>query len=304
MPLNSVQTNTGAATALRALSGAASELATTQRRLATGLRVGSVRDNGAVWAVAQSQRGEILALGAITTGLRRSESIVDVAIASGEAIADLLAQMKEKALSASDEGLSSASRAMLDQDFRGLRDQVTRVVEAAQFDGANLIDYDAEEFQVLAGLGSTVQTINEPPRTLKNGKVKAGKSGTFVIRSTITVVPEYLYLGGPQVTVGSGAALTNAAASKVLVGEISTSIINVGQSLSRLGSSSRQLARQQDFLAKVRDGLTKGVGDLVDADIGKETARLRAMETRQQLNLQSLSIANDAPKVLLGLFRS
>jgi flagellin len=304
MPLNSVQTNTGAASALRVLNGAARELATTQRRVATGRRVESVRDSGAAWAVAQSQRGELRALGAIVTSLRRTESIVDVAIASGAAIVDLLTRMKEKALGAAEEGLSADSRAALDREFQALRDQITRVVEAADFDGVNLIDQSAEGYDVIAGLGSETKTVPPTIRTFKNGKApKVIPGGVQTIRSTLTVTAEFMHLNGPEVTVSSTAALTDATASKTILDQLNASLSNIGQSMSRLGATANQIQRQQTFLVKVQDGLTKGVGDLVDADIGRETARLRALETRQALGLQSLSIANGAPRVLLGLFR-
>jgi len=304
MPLNSVQTNTGAASALRVLNGAARELATTQRRLATGRRVESVRDNGAAWAVAQTQRGELRALGAIVTGLRRTESIVDVAIASGSTIVDLLTRMKEKALTAAEEGLSADSRAALDREFQALRDQITRVVEAADFDGVNLIDQAAEGYDVIAGLGSETRVMPPVIKTFKNGKPpKVIPGGIQTVRSTLTVTAEFMHLNGPEVTVSSTAALTDAAASKTILDQLNASLSNVGQSMSRLSATANQIHRQQSFLVKVQDGLTKGVGDLVDADIGRETARLRALETHQALGLQSLSIANGAPRVLLGLFR-
>ena len=107
---NSVNTNLGALIALQNLNATNVELATTQTRINTGKKVGSAKDNGAIWAIAQGQRADIGALEAVKSSLDRGVSAVDVSLAAGESISDLLLQLKEKALAATDKSLSTASR--------------------------------------------------------------------------------------------------------------------------------------------------------------------------------------------------
>ncbi|MBJ7486726.1 flagellin, partial [Brevundimonas sp.] len=140
MALNSVNTNSGALVALQNLQATNAELATTQSRINTGKKVNSAKDNGAVWAIAQGQRSEVTALGAVKDSLSRGSSAVDVSIAAGESVSDLLIQLKEKALSATDKSLTTAARSALNEDFKAIRDQITTVVTNAKFNGVNLLD--------------------------------------------------------------------------------------------------------------------------------------------------------------------
>ena len=136
---NSVNTNIGAMIALQNLNQTNADLMTTQNRINTGKKVASAKDNGAIWAIAQNQRATSSSLNAVKDSLQRSQSTVDVAIAGGEAVSDLLVQMKEKALAASDTSLDSASRTALNDDFIALRDQVQKSVDNATFNGVNMI---------------------------------------------------------------------------------------------------------------------------------------------------------------------
>ena len=73
--------------------------------------------------------------------------------------------------------------------------------------------------------------------------------------------------------------------------------------LGNLGSQSKEISNHNLFVQKLSDQLTTGVGNLVDADMAKESARLTALQVQQQLGAQALSIANQAPQVILSLFR-
>src|SRR5262245_26698533 len=125
MPYNSVNTNVGAMVALQNLNATNADLAMTQTRINTGKKVSSAKDNGAIWAIAQNQRATSGSLDAVKESLQRSQSTVDVAMAAGETVSDLLVQMKQKALAASDASLDQASRDALNQDFMSLRDQIS-----------------------------------------------------------------------------------------------------------------------------------------------------------------------------------
>ena len=276
MALNSVNTNTGAMVALQNLNATNAELNSVQGRINTGKKVASAKDNGAIWAIAQTQRGTSFALNAVKDSLQRGQSTIDVAIAAGESVSDLLVQMKEKALAASDTTLDTASRSALSEDFKSLRDQIGKAVTNADFNGSNMIKAS----------GATVTAL-------------ANADGT----SKITVAAQSLALGGANVTVAATASLSTATIAAALVTTVSTSITNVGAALAKLGTGSRSLEGHLTFVGKLQDSLDAGVGNLVDADLAKESARLQALQTKQQLGVQALAIANTSSSALLGLFR-
>jgi flagellin len=276
MALNSVNTNTGALVALQNLNKTNSELDTTQNRINTGQKVSTAKDNGAIWAIAQTQRGTANALYAVKGSLERGQSTIDVAMAAGETVSNLLIQMKEKSLAASDTTLDTTSRAALNEDFKALRDQITKAVTNADFNGANMIK----------AAGASVVAL-------------ANADGT----SKITVAAQSLALGGANVTVAAAASLGTATIAAAMVTTVSTSITNVGAALAKLGTGSKALESHLSFVAKLQDTLDAGVGNLVDADLARESAKLQALQTKQQLGIQALSIANGATNSLLGLFR-
>lgn len=275
MALNSVNTNTGAMVALQNLSVTNSELATVQSRINTGKKVNSAKDNGAIWAIAQGQRAEMGALNAVKDSLNRGQSAVDVGIAAGETVSDLLTQMKEKALAATDKSLTTAARKALNEDFVALRKQITSTVSNAKFNGVAVISGTAG-FKALAdSAGST----------------------------TIDIAAENMTLSGAIVTLTSTANIATLTQATANLAKVNASIDNVSASLARLGTGSKALGTHLDFVSKLQDTIDSGVGNLVDADLAKESARLQALQTKHQLGVQALSIANSSTSMLLGLFR-
>ena len=277
MALNSVNTNSGALVALQNLQATNAELATTQSRINTGKKVNSAKDNGAVWAIAQGQRSEVTALGAVKDSLSRGSSAVDVSIAAGESVSDLLIQLKEKALSATDKSLTTAARSALNEDFKAIRDQITTVVTNAKFNGVNLLDNST-------GTGGY--------------KALSNTAG-----STIKVAGENLSLGGTNVTVATTTTIGTSTLATTALGLVNASIDKVSASLARLGTGAKALDTHSTFVGKLSDALENGIGNLVDADLAKESARLQSLQTKQQLGVQALSIANQSSSILLGLFR-
>jgi len=276
MPFTSVNTNTGAMVALQNLNSTNAELATAQTRINTGKRIASAKDNGAIWAIAQNQRATSGSLNAVRESLQRAQSTVDVAISAGETVSDILLQMKEKALSASDTSLDAASRTALNDDFKALRDQITAVIDNAEFDGANMLKTAGNAVAALANADGT-----------KN----------------ITVAAQNLRFGGANVTLSATASFATATVAAALVATVDTSIQNVSKALAQLGTGSKSLKIHQEFVSKISDSLEAGVGALVDADLAKESAKLQALQTKQQLGIQALSIANSSAGSLLSLFR-
>jgi len=278
MPMNSVNTNVGAMVALQNLNATNKDLAVTQDRINTGLKIGSAKDNGAIWAIAQNQRATSQSLDSVKESLQRGASTVDVALAAGESISDLLLQMKAKALSASDTTLDTNSVVALNDDFKSLRDQIQKAVDNATFNGANMIT---------ASSPTTVMAL-------------ANANGD----QWITVEAQDLSLGSTTlagITDTSEIATTADAQAMILV--VNEAIVNVSSALSKLGTGSKSLNAHLDFVGKLQDTLDAGVGNLVDADLAKESARLQALQTKQQLGVQALSIANQSSSSLMSLFR-
>jgi flagellin len=272
----SVNTNAGAMVALQNLNQTNSQLQTVQNAINTGLKVASAKDDGATYAIAQNMRGDVAGYSSVTDSLNRGMSAVDVGMSAGQSISDLLVQMKAKALAASDSSLDTASRSALNEDFTALRDQISSIVSNASFNGVNLID------------GSTTQIT-----------ALASSDGS----KRITTSAEDMSLSGSVVTVSTGATISTETMASTMVSTIESSLTNVNASLARLSSGAKKFSIQADFVQKLSDTLTTGIGNLVDADMATESAKLQSLQVKQQLGVQALSIANQSPQIALSLFR-
>jgi flagellin len=272
----SVHTNEAALIALQNLNKTSSDLADVQNKISTGLAINSAKDNASVWAIAQGQRADIGSLGAVKMSLDRATSIADVASTAGSTISDLLVQMKEKVVAAMDPSIDTASRTALDSDFKSILRQIGQVVQNANFDGANMLDGSVSQIKFIANAQAN---------------------------SFITLSSQNLSLGGTVITVPSTASLSTITLATAVLAQLTSSISNTNQALGNLGSQSKEIANHATFVGQLTDQLTAGVGNLVDADLAKESARLQALQVQQQLGTQALSIANQAPQVILQLFK-
>jgi flagellin len=272
----SVNTNYGAMVALQNLNKTNTDLNDVQNHINTGLKIAGPKDNGAVWAIAQSMRMDVQAYSAVTASLNRALSVTDTAVAAGTTISDLLKDMKEKALAARDPSIDASSREAYNADFVALRDQITKTIQNAAFDGTNLLD------------GSTAQVL-----ALANA---AGDQ-------FITVTTRNLSLSGSIVSLASTATISTATKASSAISTIENSLNALNLSLAQLGTDSKKVGLHKSFVAKLSDELETGIGNLVDADLAKESAKLQALQTKQQLGIQALSIANQAPQTILSLFR-
>jgi flagellin len=271
----SVNTNTGAMIALQYLNTTQAQLNQAQTEVSTGLKVATARDDGSTYAIAQNMRAQVAGYSAVSDSLNRGISAVDVALSAGQSISDLLVEMKQKALAAADTSIDTASRQALNQDFMALRDQISSVVANAQFNGFNLVN------------GSTTQLA-----------ALASADGT----RHVTVSAENMSLSGSIVTISTGATVSTLANASAMVAAIQTSLTNVDSALAELSSGAKKFSVQSDFVQTLSDTLTTGIGNLVDANMAQESATLQSLQVKQQLGVQALSIANQAPQVVLSLF--
>jgi len=420
----SVNTNYGAAIALQSLNATNKELDQVQNRINTGLKVSSAKDNGAVFAIAQGQRARISALTSVSDGINRVSNVIDSALNAGNAVSDLLNQLKAKAVAAQSEDLSQAQRDAYQADFNQIRATINTTVGTALVNGANLIDNTTATLRVLqsdldtgvgAGDVSTVTGASKPAAALTparsdlvinaseayqtastvdgddfvvithgnntysfeiettttiqqlidgvnaatGGRITAsyddstgvlsfqgtaaiatdafsvelndaadgsgtalrsdfinGVAGTTAAAaadaadtrpsSTATIVGYDFRVGGTGalnslLTLNIGGATTTGATAAVAA--LDTAIETLNSNLATLGSQSKALDIQNTFLAKLSDTIENGLSNLVDADLAKESARLQSLQIKQQLGAQALSIANQAPSLLLSFFR-
>lgn len=416
----SVNTNYGALVALQSLSQTTGALAEVQNRVNTGLKVASAKDDGAVFAIAEGQRARVSALGAVTDGIDRATSVIDVGLSAGEAIGDILKQLKEKAVAAQANDLSQDQRDALQADFNALRNQIDQIADGATFNGSNLVNgtnltggaspfsvltsdtsgagsgrysletlalnadnlsaageslatatgltigaNDALEFEITVGnttttlsvdveAADTIQDLVDRVGSATNGRITAsysettgkityqsneaftvtftdgtgtgtaddtgmldGSNGTGGTSFGVVVAPG---TGSNEITVSgfdfrlgiAGQALagvtstldiSTAAGGAAASSAIDTALTALNKDLATLGAQSKALEVQKTFLGKLSDSIEAGIGNLVDADLAKESARLQALQVKQQLGAQALSIANSAPSIVLSFFR-
>ena len=277
MALNSVNTNQGAMIALQNLNATNKDLGTVQNRVNTGLKIATAKDNGAIWAIAQNQRAESASLNSVISSLQRGQSVADVAMSAGTAISDILVQMKEKVLAATEAGLSTASKQALSDEYQSLRDQINTIANNASFDGVNLISSTG----------------------VNNASIKAIANAD----ATATIDIDHVVLSKSNTKIAATLSTLTGTVNSADVKEIEDAIQDVSSALSKLGTGAKALDTHMTNVMKLQDTLDAGVGNLVDADLSVESARLQSLQVKQQLGIQALSIANSAPSTILGLFR-
>jgi flagellin len=274
----SVNTNQGAMVALQTLNTTNRDLFKTQNAISTGLKVATAKDNGAIWAIANKMRSDVSAYDRVAESADRASAKVDLAIASGESIMELLNEMKGKALAASQVGLSASAQSAFDADFTQLRDQITSIITNSVLDGANMSNGAAAI----------------------NSAVSLGDSAGA---NPITVAGANIGLGGAIVTVTAAATVSSSATALTSLGQVNASITNLGTQLATWGAGSKRLEMHKQFVTKLQDALNSGVGAMTDADLSKESAKLQSLQVKQQLGIQALSIANGMSQQALSLFR-
>jgi flagellin len=270
--MSSILTNVGAMAALQSINNTNRSLATTQNRISTGLRVENAKDNSSSWAIATAMRGDVSGFKAISENLALSTSAISVAREGAEAVSGLLNQIKEKVVQANGTGVDTAK---IQDDVDQLIAQVDSVVNAAEFNGINLLN----------GVTASVDLLASMDRS----------GGTLAVQ-TITV-------NGSDLTAATLAIDTLDVTAATALDDIEAAIATAVSGAAEFGSVQNRLEIQSDFMTALTDALSAGVGSLVDANMEEEAARLSALQVQQQLGVQSLSIANSAPQSILALFR-
>ena len=305
----SILTNVGAMTALQTLTSTNQQLEMTQDRISTGMRVAKAKDNAAYWAIATTMRTDLVGYQAISDAIGLGQATADVASTANESIVNLLKDMKQRLVAAQDAGVDKVK---INDDVQQLKGQILSVINSANFNGNNWLDGSINDtnnngnpVNILASLVRTGATVT--PQNIVFDPGQTAYVGTAVGDGHFTTQLS----GGAAGLIANGildAAFaidntTTAADLADALGEVEAAVAKATEVGSTLGSIEKRLGIQHDFVQKLADAAERGIGVLVDADMNRESARLKALQVQQQLGIQALTIANGAPQNILALFR-
>ena len=274
MNLNSVNTNIGAMTALQSLNRTNDALGVVQKRVSTGFRVADAKDDGGAFAVAQSVRGDVAGLTAANEQLGGLKGIIDVTLHGLNQVSTTMVELRTVLTRLADGTINTEQRDQYNQQYEQLRTQVERFIDDATYNGRTLLS------TVAADGGGDIATIRNE------------------VGSVLTIAA----VDGAADFVVAAAPADDAAARTAITGDWTTVNSALNDALNRLGSDARYIDSQIGYNRDKLDAVEGGLGALIDADIAKEAARLQALQIRQQLGTQTLSITNQAPQALLSLF--
>lgn len=280
--MSSILTNNNAMVALQTLKSINANLAETTNAISTGKDIATAKDNSAIWAISRVMETDVSSFNAVSDALALGESTVAVASAAAEQVVNVLQEMQALAISANSENVDFAK---IQNDIAERAAQVTSITKAAQFNGANLLASDVD------GNGATSLTvISSLDRVGSNNPTSA----------TISIDTADFEA---DVDLSGLTAITDASDAASALDEIEDFLQIAIDGAAALGASASRLENQQVFVSKLTDAMKSGIGSLVDTDMEAASAKLQALQTQQQLGVQALSIANQAPQTLLQLFR-
>jgi len=276
MALNSVNTNIGASVALQSLNRTTEALATTSKRISTGYRVADAKDDGAAFAVAQSVRADIAGITSANEQMGGVQGVLGTTLSGLTKVSETMGDIRGVLVKLADGTLSDTQRSQYQSQYSSLKTQVENYISDATYNGRTLLSTATS-----SGGGNIATVRNETGTTY---------TLTAVDSAGLTIA------AAPTTAALAGSALASG-------GDFATKMAAVNSALNTFGSNSNYLEGQVAYNKEKMDSLDAGLGALVDADLAKESAKLQALQIKQQLGTQSLSIANQAPQSLLSLFR-
>ncbi|WP_417432417.1 flagellin [Hoeflea sp.] len=323
--MTSIMTNSAAMSALATLRSINSDMETTQNRVSSGYRVETAADNSAYWSIATTMRSDNKALSTVKDALGLGAAKVDVAYTGMNSAIDVVSEIKAKLVAAREPGVDKTK---IDKELTELKNQLVSIAESASFSGENWLNNDGAAAlgtkeivggfnRDSAGLVSiTTLAVNASSTTLISSQdeslgilTKDINADALDPNATGTARNYYLIdADGTATTAGSGTAIalatgTSDAQVDDMIRAVDSMLTQMTDAASNLGAVNKRVSMQEDFVADLMDSITTGVGRLVDADMNEESTRLKALQTQQQLGIQSLSIANSNSENILQLFR-
>ncbi|MCZ4290519.1 flagellin [Hoeflea alexandrii] len=323
--MTSIMTNSAAMAALATLRSINSDMETTQNRVSSGYRVETAADNAAYWSIATTMRSDNKAMSTVKDALGLGAAKVDVAYTGMNSAIDVVSEIKAKLVAAREPGVDKTK---IDKELTELKNQLISISESASFSGENWLNNTTA---TVAGTKSIVGGFNrDASNNISLTTLDIDTSKTTLIASAAgdaqfglltkdvdsdALDPEGLSSDGEFFLLDNGATTAASGTEIKLTASTSdsqvTSMIRVVDSIllqmtdaaSNLGAVNKRVSMQEDFVANLMDSISSGVGRLVDADMNEESTRLKALQTQQQLGIQSLSIANSNSENILQLFR-
>ena len=315
----SLNTNASAMTALQTLASTNKNLATTQNRISTGFRVSEAADNAAYWSIATTMRSDNQALSTVQDALGLGAGKLDVAYTGMNAAIEVVDEIKAKLVAA--RGASDDDKGKIQAEITELQNQLKSIGLSAAFSGSNYLAHNDPANTKIEIVSSFVRD-NSGGVSVGTIDFDVSSSRLFTVDGTSGEPVDFAAVGG---LVGSaledanGAALTvsvlnlevisdagvaqTAAQIDNLIHGVDSVLKDMTTAASDLGAAKKRVDMQKDFVSKLQDSIDRGVGQLVDADMNKESARLSALQVQQQLGIQALSIANSNTQNILSLFR-
>ncbi len=305
--MSSINTNPSAMVALRTLEATSKSLETVQKRISTGLRVSEASDNAAYWSIATAMRSDNKALSTVQDALGLGAAKIDISYTSTNSAINVVDEIKSKLVAAREPGVD---RSKIQNEIDELQNQLSAIAGSASFSGENWLSVDSASAsyvqvkQIIASFNRSSAGVQVGTIDIDTASIElfdaADQSG--ILDSTFTTT------GGGLVTVSvSTLDITAAGIDNTdlddMISYVDTALASLTNSASDLGAIKKRISMQVDFVSSLQDAITRGVGSLVDADMTAESTRLQALQTQQQLGIQSLSIANSTAQNILSLFK-
>ncbi|ABC89487.1 flagellin C protein [Rhizobium etli CFN 42] len=303
--MTSILTNVAAMAALQTLRGINDSLEGTQNRVSSGYRVEKASDNAAYWSIATTMRSDNKALSAVSDALGLGAAKVDTAYSAMDSAIDVISEIKAKIVAATEKGVDKTK---VQEEIGQLQQQLLSIAQSASFSGENWVAGADGTKSVVStfvrdGNGNvSVKTTDYVLDTSSTGNVLFGMTSTGTIETTSGII------GTSYGTIGSIYSMDistfGSAEISMALTSIEAGLEAMTKAASQLGSISTRIELQENFVGALSDSIDSGVGRLVDADMEEESSKLTALQTQQQLAIQSLSIANSSAQNILTLFRS
>ncbi|MDX8477619.1 flagellin [Mesorhizobium sp. VK24D] len=330
----SIMTNASALTALQSLNATQKNLDTTQARISTGYRVSQASDNAAYWSIATTMRSDNQAMSTVSDALGLGASKVDTAYTGMSSAITTINQIQQK-LTAS-YGQTDASKEKTQTEIKALQDQLKAYADGATFSGTNMLSVNSgtataaadvkivSAFNRSAAGAVSISTIDVNVESIKlyeagttAGTVKGildadrvGSTGAITATASNPTLGNAAVAGTDTYSVASlkifdSATSKGASDSQIaeMMNVVDTALKAMTTAATKLGAAKSSIDLQKTFTQSLMDSIDRGVGQLVDADMNKESTRLQALQVQQQLGVQALSIANSSSQSILSLFR-
>ncbi|MGA1800681.1 flagellin [Rhizobium sp. HT1-10] len=304
--MTSINTNSSAMAALQTLRNVNSNLTSTQTAVSTGLRISKASDNATYWSVATTMKSDVGALGAVSDALGLGAAKVDTAYTAMDSSISIVSQIKDKLVTAKE---GSVDKTKVQAELSQLQSQLKSVAQSASFNGENWVAAasggDASVVSSFVRDSSGGVSVSSATYTFNSGakgNVLFGASGGSIDTTKGILGTVDASAGGYSVSSLDISSMTGGQIDSAMT-MVETALSAMTSAAAQLGSLSSRIDLQTSFASSLSDAITSGVGKLVDANMEEESSKLSALQTQQQLAIQSLSIANSSSQGILSLFR-